>query len=518
MINGTMANTPVRQVKAKVELYNGSTLARTFNSYDALKSIKLERVGEAKFFGFGYAQKLNFHLRDTKSEIEVTTANTAKVFFNDVNNFPVFKITESHRDENTGELSITAYDAIYNDFVVSDLTLSDSYTIREFANACALLIGASALVIESVADNETCFNTYFPTGANFDGTETIREALNAIAEATQTIYFINNNNALVFKRLSVNGEAVLNIDKDLYIDLDSGTNRRLASIVSVTELGDNVSASATYSGTTQYVRNNPFWDLREDIGVLVDNALAAVGGLTINQFNCFWRGNYLLELGDKISLTTKDNQLVNTYLLNDVISYNGSYSQESKWEYTDSEETATNPSTLGEQLKQTYARVDKANKQIELVASETSANTDNISALQINTNSISSSVKSMEVSTNQSLESIEQSLLEIDSKIEQTAADIRFEFTNTDINSVTTATGFTFNEVGLTIEKSGAEMKTTITEDGMTVYKDNSAVLTANNIGVEAVNLHATTYLIIGTNSRFEDYGSGRTGCFWIGE
>ena len=24
-------------------------------------------------------------------------------------------------------------------------------------------------------------------------------------------------------------------------------------------------------------------------------------------------------------------------------------------------------------------------------------------------------------------------------------------------------------------------------------------------------------YLIIGTNSRFEDYGSDRTGCFWIG-
>ena len=59
-------------------------------------------------------------------------------------------------------------------------------------------------------------------------------------------------------------------------------------------------------------------------------------------------------------------------------------------------------------------------------------------------------------------------------------------------------------------------MKTQITEDGMTVYKNDSAVLTANNVGVNAVNLHATTYLIIGTNSRFEDYGS-RTGCFWIG-
>jgi hypothetical protein len=51
----------------------------------------------------------------------------------------------------------------------------------------------------------------------------------------------------------------------------------------------------------------------------------------------------------------------------------------------------------------------------------------------------------------------------------------------------------------------------------MTVYKNSATVLTANNVGVDAVNLHATTYLIIGNNSRFEDYGSNRTGCFWIG-
>ena len=60
-------------------------------------------------------------------------------------------------------------------------------------------------------------------------------------------------------------------------------------------------------------------------------------------------------------------------------------------------------------------------------------------------------------------------------------------------------------------------MTTQITEDGMTVYRDNTAVLIANNVGVDAVNLHATTYLIIGNNSRFEDYGENRTGCFWIG-
>lgn len=84
------------------------------------------------------------------------------------------------------------------------------------------------------------------------------------------------------------------------------------------------------------------------------------------------------------------------------------------------------------------------------------------------------------------------------------------------VEKVVTTTGFIFDDEGLTVEKSNREMKTQITEDGMTVYKNNTAVLTANNKGVDAANLHATTYLIIGKNSRFEDYGN-RTGCFWIG-
>lgn len=85
------------------------------------------------------------------------------------------------------------------------------------------------------------------------------------------------------------------------------------------------------------------------------------------------------------------------------------------------------------------------------------------------------------------------------------------------INKVTTSTGFTFNEAGLTISKTDSEISTNIDEDGMSIMKGSEEVLTADNTGVQARNLHANTYLIIGTNSRFEDYGSDRTGCFWIG-
>ena len=51
----------------------------------------------------------------------------------------------------------------------------------------------------------------------------------------------------------------------------------------------------------------------------------------------------------------------------------------------------------------------------------------------------------------------------------------------------------------------------------MTVYKGGEEVLVADNEGVKAEDLHATTYLIVGRNSRFEDLGYDRTACFWIG-
>lgn len=89
------------------------------------------------------------------------------------------------------------------------------------------------------------------------------------------------------------------------------------------------------------------------------------------------------------------------------------------------------------------------------------------------------------------------------------------------VKKVTTTTGI-FDEAGLTVDKTDSPTKTQITPDGMVVYKKTygsggSEVLSATSDGVDATNLHAKTYLIIGGRSRFENYGDDRTGCFWIG-
>ena len=520
-------NSPLRRITAKVELFNGSTLVNTFSYNDALKSIDIERIGEeSKFFGFGICQKVNIKLIDTKREIEISTDNSLEIYFGSneeyVNTCARYFVTEVNRDENTNELSIIAYDALQSatKHTVAELGVS-SYTIREFAVAACELLGL-ALEIVGVEESDTTFDTLYESGANFEGTENLRDALTALAEATQTIYFVNCDK-LIFKRLDRYGMPALIIDKSKYFTLESGENRILNEICHSTELGDNVSASLSTSGITQYVRNNPFWEMREDIDSLVDSALVVAGGFAINQFDCSWRGNFLLEIGDKIALITKDNDLILSYVINDTISYNGALKQHTKWSYSDNEaETASNPSTLGEALKLTYAKVDKINKEINMLVSDIEANSENISSLQLTTNDITAKVSSVENAVADAIDNVSGSIAELEKTVETKLTDEEVSIKITEalsngVSKVETTTGFTFNDDGLTVSKSDSEISTTITENGMVVNKNDEAVLTANADGVEAIDLKASTYLIIGNNSRFEDYGSSRTGCFWIG-
>ena len=506
--------------------YSIDAAGDTFRCIDRLKSISIDRIGESKFFGFGVSQKANIKMIDTNSDYSFSTNDKFKIYFDGLLVSPQMKVSEVHRDENTGELSITVYDLISDANLrsVKDITLTAPYTIRDVAAAVATKLKTVAIIPD--LDE---FNLSYEKGANFDGAETLREVLNAIAEATQTIYYVNNKNELVFKRLDQDGSPVLTIDREQYFTLKSSTNRRLTSIASITELGDNNEppfATTGLVGTTQYVRNNPFWETQptEVIKQLLDNAVSAMGNMTIHQFECSWRGNYLLEPGDKIGIITKNGEEVFCYFIDDAIIYDGSFEEATLWEYEEEEAEFTNPTNLGDALKQTYAKVDKANKQIEIVVSDINTNSEEIAQLQLDTGTITASVSNLEETTTNAFDGINEEIAQLKEKAsisvnkDEVEILIQDQLTNGVGEVRTIENGFTFNDKGLTITKSDSDISTVITEDGMEIKKNSKTLLTANNEGVKAEDLHATTFLIIGKYSRFEDYGSKkRTACFWIG-
>lgn len=684
-----MINSVSRQFEARVELLNGSTILNTFTYDGALQSITIERAGdESCFFGFGICAKLTLKLRDKERAINVLKGNRLDVSlgvgYDYLYPFPAFNVEEVTRDENTNALTITAYDVIYkaNSLKVSDMQLPKSYTILGFATSASALLGIP-IKLNGLTEQE--FNVEYPNGANFDGTESIRDALNDIAEATGTIYFVNNNWELVFKKLDIDGDPVLAIDKSKYFTLSAKTKYTLTGITSATELGDNVTVGTTV-GAHQYLRDNAFLELRDDIATLLNNIFSKVNGLSMYQFDLAFRGNFLLECGDKISITTKDNDVINCYILNDTITYNGGLNGKISWTYNAGQgETSSNPANIGEAIKQTYARVDKQQKQITLLASDINSQTEiikktvkqvdveyylststtsaiggewsttapewqagkymwsrqkvtytdgtsitrnatciagaqgaegtngrgitsvtteyyistsqtelvggewseeqpqweegkyiwtrskivynnpttteyttavcdaawaqinaitgqqkiittDISQLKVEKNNISASVATIvekQSDIDSTIVDMQQGISEqnasnaaqfetLTNKVDATMTSEQVQLAiSTEVakgaSKVTTSTGFTFDDNGLTISKSDSEMSTNINEDGMSIFRNSEEVLTADNTGVNATNLHATTYLIIGTNSRFEDYGSNRTGCFWIG-
>lgn len=152
--------------------------------------------------------------------------------------------------------------------------------------------------------------------------------------------------------------------------------------------------------------------------------------------------------------------------------------------------------------------------------------TDNSTSLRRDTEQIvMSATETVKKELNESISDISDEVSELSSKVElkldAEAVNIAIEKEMAKgVDRVETKTGYRFDSDGLTISKSGEEMSNVLNNTGMYVKRNGEEILTANNNGVDAVNLHAKTYLIIGKGngrSRFEDYLTNRTGCFWVG-
>jgi len=104
------------------------------------------------------------------------------------------------------------------------------------------------------------------------------------------------------------------------------------------------------------------------------------------------------------------------------------------------------------------------------------------------------------------------------SSLEQSAREMALRIQTLEkegASQVKTETGYTFDQNGLHIQKSGQEMDNTLDHTGMYVRRGGTTLLQANHRGVEAADVTVHNYLIVGQHARLEDYDGG-TGCFWI--
>lgn len=534
MLNNIINNyltSPVREIGARVELYEGSTLLNSFSCEDRLIEFTVERVGEeSKFFGFGIVQRLNVKLIDKDRELSINSNHSLKVKFMVEGYFstpyPTFYVTEVNRDEKTNQLSITAYDLLNKNSqkTVGDLVLTAPYTTIDFINAAKEAIEATgwAWIGPTASTEESSFTLSFADGGNFEGHELLREALNDVAEITQSIYYIDRNDWLTFKRLSTTANADLTISKDDYIELSSGTTHKLSRIYKTTELGNNIYSPATGTDDNQYIRDNAFYELLADstVAQLLQWGIEYVGGLAITQFDCNWRGNFLLEPGDKLKLEAKDGTYFISYLLDDVVEYKGYLTETTKWDYNPEEGEHSNPSTLGDILNQTVAKVDKVNKEITLVVKDTEDMREEVNQIKVSTEGIELSVKALEeevenfaeitINEDAIVSKVEQRVnASVDAKDEAMAETLRSEITQT-ANSITSTVEGQNGKIssieqtvnGIKLSTNTANGTASITIGGQTVeVPDGNGIedMVDNKIEEAVADITITGYV------RFED-------------
>lgn len=265
-------------------------------------------------------------------------------------------------------------------------------------------------------------------------------------------------------------------------------------------------------------------------------------GIKYLPFKTEYYGYPYLDAGDMIYiLDTKDTGYV-SYVFNHTFKFNGGFSGNIETSALTKTQTAyKNTTDVKTKFLRTERKIDKINGIIEDIIEETSENTDKLSQHEQTIDSITNKVSSNTTEINNNYQDILQKLgdkaqkddvISLENKVEtiQTNTDYAIKISEdiqaNGVSKVKTETGYTFDNDGLTIEKTNAKTKSKLNEAGLEITdatgSSEESLLFAGydkNIGetvVKSKNMNVEKYLTVGRYSRIEDYEEG-TGVFWIG-
>ena len=402
--------------------------------------------------------------------------------------YGTYLIKESKKDEESNTISLECYDLMLKSMIPYDLSLdyTQGVTVKDFLDAiCDRLEWKKGYTTFHNCD-------VFIDEEKYDISDTFRDVLDDIAEvAGGMIGFVDDALTVIYPTSTGKVIDEENL-KSLTIGKKYGPINSV--ILSRSPQEDNIyrkdpNSIEQYGLTEIRIENNQIIDThREDFMEGICNALF---GLSFEIYELESFGIGYLNFGDIFAIKTSDGVEHKALMLCDDLQITQGVSETSKLEEPEITETDYSAaSETDKTLRKTILRVDKQANQIEGIVSRTAT-------LEGGLAEVTEQVK-VAVTTTQ-----------VDIKISEA------------INGIDGAsvkeTGYTFDKDGLNIHKDGEAIHNTLNNEGMYVKYNDDAVLTADAKGVNAINLTARQYLIVGNNARFEDYPNKRTACFYIG-
>lgn len=409
--------------------------------------------------------------------------------------FGTYIIKTQKYDDDTNTLNLECYDRMLQSMIPYDLLLdySAEITVKGLLDAICTRFGWTA-GYTTFANSDVVIDE-----EKFDSSYTFRDILDQIAQVAAGVIAFKDDALCVLYPTS-SGEV---IDASNLRNLTIGEKYGPVNsvVLSRTPQEDNIYAqdadSITANGLTEVkIENNQIMDShREDF---IDAILERVNGLQFWLYDLQSFGIGYLDLCDMFTLETLDGEQYDTIMLSDELQISQSLAENSSLEAPEATETEyKTASTTDKLLNKTILKVDKQAQEITALVSKTEKVADDLSGLA------------------STVTHITEVMVDADS------VDVKISKAVGDIDSVTTATGYTFDESGLKISKDGEAMENRLDNTGMYVTRDGEEILGANHDGVSALNLTSRQFLIVGDNSRFENYdngtGSKRTACFYIG-
>lgn len=409
--------------------------------------------------------------------------------------YGTYIVKEKKKDEEQQTIILECYDLMLQSMIPYDLTLDYSVgvTLKDYLDAICDRLGWTK-------GYTTFYNSdVLIGGEKYDLNDTFRDALDDIAEAAGgMIGFVGDELRVIYP--TDNGEV---IDEENLKSLKIG--EKYGPINSVvlarTPQEDNIynqdTDSITEHGLTEIrIENNQIIDSHRDD--FMAGICEALFGLTFTLYELESFGIGYLSFGELFTIQTADGTEHKALMLCDDLQITQGVSETSRLEAPEATETEyTAASTTDKLLNKTILKVDKQAQEIKALVSKTE--------------NIDSAMGGLDAKVTHITEVM----------VDSDSVDIKITKAIEDIDSVTTATGYTFDADGLRISKDGEEMENRLDNTGMYVARNGEEILTANNEGVSAVNLTSRQYLIVGDYSRFENYDNGtdskRTACFYIG-
>ena len=232
--------------------------------------------------------------------------------------------------------------------------------------------------------------------------EQCREVIKSVAKISFSVAYINQENELCFG-FNLKTTADEEITTDEYFELEPNKETKPISVIVLRsgEIPSNGRRIVDNALIAEYGENELI--IEEDYLAYTDElrdeflaAARSLMGLVYKPISIDLLGSIYLDFNDVLQITNLKDEVIKTYCLNNIHTYNGTlYNSISSPAVTESEEQYKYQDENKSKSKKTFANIDKANQRIDLVAEDVEEQASTISDLSVSVGEIQAEIESI---------------------------------------------------------------------------------------------------------------------------